>query len=174
MKTLLLLRHAKSDRDVEGLTDHDRPLNKRGKREALTVGEYLLQCDLIPDLIMTSSAKRARKTAVRVAEACGYSGEISVLPELYDASPEEYLASLHPVSDRADRVMIVGHNPCVQDLVELLAGEECRMVTCAVARIDLDVPSWHALSVQTRGSLISLWRPTRIERPPGSASESSD
>lgn len=171
MKTLLLVRHAKSSWDEEELADHDRPLNKRGKREAPMVGEYLLRCDLVPDLIMTSSAKRARKTALKLAEACGYTGEIAVLPELYDAAPEEYIASLHPVCDKVGRVMIVGHNPCLQDLVELLTGGHSPMATCAVARIDLDIPSWNSFSVQTRGELVSLWRPQRIDRPPGSASD---
>lgn len=174
MKTLLLLRHAKSSWDEEGLPDHDRPLNRRGKREAPMVGQYLQECGLVPDLILTSSAKRAHKTALKVAAACGYTGEIAVLPELYDAALEECIACMHPVSDKVDRAMLVGHNPCLQDLVGLLTGGHARMATCAVARIDLDIPSWNSLSSQTRGTLVSLWRPQRIDRRPESTTGDAD
>jgi phosphohistidine phosphatase len=174
MKTLLLLRHAKSSWDHDELPDHDRPLNKRGKREAPLVGQYLLECGLVPDYMLTSSARRARKTALKVAEACGYAGEIANLPELYDGSPEEYIACMHQVSDKIGRAMIVGHNPCLQDLVDLLTGGRTRMATCAVARIDLDIRSWSNFSVQTRGALVSVWRPQRTDRPPGSAADDSE
>ncbi|MBP7936506.1 MAG: histidine phosphatase family protein [Phycisphaerae bacterium] len=173
MKTLLLLRHAKSSWDDEELPDHDRPLNKRGKREAPMAGQYLLECGLVPDFVLSSSAKRARKTTARVTEACGYTGEVDVLSELYDAAPEDCISCLQKLADERQRVLLVGHNPCLEDLVDLLSNGRSRMATCAVARIDLDIRSWGDLSVETRGTLVSLWRPQRIDRPPWAASSDS-
>nr|NIL98123.1 hypothetical protein [Planctomycetales bacterium]NIP70269.1 hypothetical protein [Planctomycetales bacterium] len=89
MKTLLLLRHAKSSWDDSALDDHDRPLNKRGKRDAPRMGQLLVQQDLVPDCILTSTARRARKTAEAVAKACGGVVPLTEMPELYHATAEE-------------------------------------------------------------------------------------
>ena len=79
MKTLLILRHAKSSWNYTDLSDYDRPLNARGKQDAPRMGEHLREQGLIPDRILTSSAKRAKKTAIRVAKACGYTGKLKKL-----------------------------------------------------------------------------------------------
>ena len=79
MKTLLILRHAKSSWDNLNHSDYDRPLNKRGKRDAPRMGEHIRQQEIVPDLILTSSAKRARKTATKVAKACGYTRKIKTV-----------------------------------------------------------------------------------------------
>ena len=76
MKTLLILRHAKSSWNYPELSDYDRPLNKRGKRDAPRMGKFLREQKLTPDRILTSSAKRARRTASKVAKACGYGGKV--------------------------------------------------------------------------------------------------
>ena len=83
MKTLLLLRHAKSSWKHPELADHDRPLNKRGKRDAPSIGQLVSDKGLVPDLIMSSTAKRARKTARAVAKASGYKGKIELTPTFY-------------------------------------------------------------------------------------------
>ena len=85
MKTLLLMRHAKSSWDDPDVADHDRPLNKRGKKDAPRMGQWLAEQGLTPEVIVTSTAKRARKTAELVAESCGCQREPIVLPELYHA-----------------------------------------------------------------------------------------
>ena len=90
MKTLLILRHAKSDWETPDVADHDRPLNGRGKRDAPRMGRLLRDENLVPDLIISSTAKRARKTAKLVAEASGYEGEIRLAETLYLAGPEAY------------------------------------------------------------------------------------
>ena len=89
MKTLLLLRHAKSSWKDGDLDDHDRPLNKRGKRDAPRMGQLLRDQDLLPELILTSSARRCRKTAEHVIQSSGYRGETRITGELYEAGAKQ-------------------------------------------------------------------------------------
>src|SRR6266487_1946293 len=109
MKSVLVLRHAKSSWKHPDLADHDRPLNKRGKRDAALMGRLLKREDLVPDIIISSTATRARATAETVAKASGYKGEIVLNKSLYAAEPEAYLCILHDLSDKYVRVLIVGH-----------------------------------------------------------------
>src|SRR4029453_14327985 len=106
MKTLLLLRHAKSSWKDEGLDDHDRPLNKRGKRDAPRMGQLLKDENLLPDFLVVSSARRARKTAEHVIQHGGYRGETRITGELYNASQDELLALVAALPAAAKRVLI--------------------------------------------------------------------
>ena len=90
-KLLLILRHAKSSWEFSELSDHDRPLNNRGKRDTLRIGKKILEEGIVPQLIICSSAIRASSTASKVAKACGYQGEIIVENSLYDSGYIEYL-----------------------------------------------------------------------------------
>ena len=163
MKTLLILRHAKSSWGDEELSDHDRPLNKRGKRDAPRMGKLLRDTALAPDLIISSTAKRARKTAAKVAKSCRYEGVIELAGELYLAVPSAYLEVLRNVADHYERVMVVGHNPGLEDLLTLLTGERTPLPTAALAHIAVDIPSWHELSEDSRGNLLDLWRPKELD-----------
>ena len=98
MKTLLILRHAKSSWKDASLADHDRPLNKRGKRDAPRMGRLLQEQDLVPDRIISSTAKRARNTAKAVAKACNCKDKVELTSEFYHAGPGAYLAVLQNVS----------------------------------------------------------------------------
>src|SRR3954463_11797950 len=98
MKTLLLLRHAKSSWKDDSLDDHDRPLNARGKQEAPRMGQLLLEEHLLPDIILSSDAKRCRRTVEKVCEASGYRGETVLASELYLAAPATYLTWLSRLS----------------------------------------------------------------------------
>ena len=158
MKTLLILRHAKSSWKDEGLPDHDRPLNKRGKRDAPRLGRLILQQGLVPDLIVSSTAKRARSTAKRVANACGYTGEIRLTPQFYHAPAGIYIEVLTQVSDDYSRVMVVGHNPGMEELVARL-GRNCTMPTAALANVALPIDKWSALDGATEGKLLHVWYP---------------
>ena len=119
MKSLLILRHAKSSWKHPELTDHDRPLNKRGKRDAPRMGEILRSAHLMPEAITSSTAARARATAEAVAKASGYKGKIALNRSLYAAGPEAYLKVLHELSDHYKRVLVVGHNPGLEELLEM-------------------------------------------------------
>ena len=162
MKTLLVLRHAKSSWKYPELSDYDRPLNSRGKRDAPRMGKYLRQQSLIPDRILTSSAKRARKTANKVAKSCGYTGKVKKIEAFYDAVPGIYFETLQALPDKYQRVMVVGHNPTMERLVNHLTGQIERMPTAALAHIDLPIQQWAALDLYTKGTLVNLWTPKTL------------
>ena len=144
MKTVLLMRHAKSKRGPEYDTDFERPLAKRGKRDAERVGAFLIEQDLVPELILSSPARRARDTAERCAEAAGCPEAVQLEPSLYGGSEEAYLSLLWALEDTVGRVMFVGHNPDLEVVVEELGHRYARMPTCALARVDADVERWEA------------------------------
>ena len=162
MKTLLILRHAKSSWKYPELSDYDRPLNSRGKRDAPRMGKYLRQQGLIPDRILTSSAKRARKTANKVAKSCGYTGKVKKIAAFYDAVPGIYFETLQALPDKYQSVMVVGHNPTMERLVNYLTGQIERMPTAALAHIDLPIQQWEALDLYTKGTLVNLWTPKTL------------
>jgi phosphohistidine phosphatase len=159
MKTLLVLRHAKSSWNDSALDDHERPLNTRGRRDAPRMGELVRQYGLIPDVVLSSDAVRARLTAEAVAEAAGYAGEILLDPNLYLASPPDIRSLLSTVRENAQTVMIVGHNPGLEKLVEQLTGERQDLPTATLAQIGLPIDQWRDLKLSTRGMLVGLWRP---------------
>jgi phosphohistidine phosphatase len=159
MKTLLLLRHAKSSWKQPELNDHDRPLNKRGKREAPKVGQYIKDNDLLPDLILCSIARRARDTAQAVADESGYEGEIEQLADLYLSDTACYLDVLKRLPDDVNRVLVVGHNPDLDELLTLLTDVNQHMSTAALAQIDLPITCWAELNEAADGRLQKLWSP---------------
>ena len=159
MKTLLLLRHAKSSWKHPELADHDRPLNKRGKRTAPHIGALLQDEDLIPDLILCSSAVRAHTTALLVAKACAYEGEIKQTRQLYLAEPEDYVELLRQVAEKHARLLVVGHNPGLEALIESLTGEAMAMPTAALAQVELSLKRWSELDTDTDYKLVNVWRP---------------
>jgi phosphohistidine phosphatase len=159
MKTLLLLRHAKSSWKKSDMPDHERPLNKRGKKEAPKVGAYLKDNGLVPDLILTSTARRAHATADAVAEASGFEGEVELYQDLYMSDTASYLDILRCMPDNANRVLVVGHNPDVEDLITLLTELKEHMTTAALAVITLPITRWEELNEATDGRLQNLWVP---------------
>ena len=159
MKTLLILRHAKSSWKDSRLADFDRPLKKRGKRDAPRMGALLKQEDLVPDLIISSSAKRALATAEAAASACDYDSEIRATRQLYGADPDSYIDVLRTVPDGYQRVMVVGHNPGLESFIEELTGEWIRMPTAALAQVNVRVEKWSELSLESPNELIANWLP---------------
>lgn len=162
MKTLLLLRHAKSSWKDETIADHDRPLNKRGERDAPRMGALMREEGLVPDLILTSSAKRALSTAKIAAEASGFDGEIRVSRDLYAAGPESFLEALEALPGEYKTVLTVGHNPGLEELLEALTDEAQSLPTAALAQIELDIEDWGDLQEAT-GKLVNLWLPRNLK-----------
>jgi phosphohistidine phosphatase len=162
MKTLLVLRHAKSSWDGPARDDHERPLNPRGRRDAPRMGELVREYGLIPDVVISSDAVRARLTAEAMAEAAHYAGEILLDERLYMASLDDILLLLRRVRQNAETVMIVGHNPGLEELVEQLTGERQDLPTAALAQIVLPIDRWRDLSLATRGTLMGFWRPKEL------------
>jgi len=162
MKTLLIMRHAKSSNKEDDITDHERPLNKRGKLAAPRMGRLLKEEGLVPDHILTSSAKRARLTAEAVADQSGYSGEIQVSTDLYATGPGAFIRVMQFLSDDHSRVLVVGHNPGLEELLELLTNQVKTLPTAGIIQIELPIESWKDLSETTRGSMIYMWKPREL------------
>lgn len=162
MKTLLILRHAKSSWKEKNLPDHDRPLNKRGKQDAPRMGKLLQEKGLVPDLILSSSAKRALKTTKFVVEESGYDGEVEVDRDLYAFEASAYLEKLTALADHIQIVLIVGHNPGLEELVEQLTGEFVPLPTAALAQVNLPINSWIDLDEDGQGVLVNLWKPKEL------------
>jgi phosphohistidine phosphatase len=162
MKTLLVLRHAKSSWNDPALDDHERPLNKRGRRDGPRMGELVREYGLIPDIVIASDAVRAQLTAETVADAARYAGEILLDRHLYMAGPADIVSLLRTVRENAETVMIVGHNPGLEELVEQLTGQRQDLPTAALAQIVLPIDQWRDLKLSTRGTLVGLWRPKEL------------
>jgi phosphohistidine phosphatase len=153
MKRLILLRHAKSSWDDRGLDDHDRPLANRGLRDAPLMGERLARRNVDPDLLLVSSAKRTRQTAKLVGAALGHSDfELEIEPKIYLASPGELLQILKSVDDDVNELVLIGHNPGLTQLANLLLPELrlYNLPTAGVVAIDADASSWQNLDAAER------------------------
>lgn len=162
MKTLLLMRHAKSSWKESDLADHERPLNKRGQKDAPRMGSILADRELIPQRILSSTAVRARQTAEAVLETAGYQGEVTYLDRLYLAEAEEYIAVLRELPDDIERVMVIGHNPGLETLLQLLSGLIEPLPTAVIAHLALPIQQWSELTPETNADIIDIWRPKEI------------
>jgi phosphohistidine phosphatase len=163
MKTLLLLRHAKSSWKDSELDDHDRPLNKRGKRDAPRMGKLLVDENLVPDLIVSSSAKRTRRTAELVAETAAYRGETRILGDIYEANAARLLAAIQSLPDHLQRILLIAHNPGLEELLEAFTGTYRPLSTGALAWLDFPVNSWQEINRDLQADLKHLWQPRELE-----------
>ncbi|MFJ4038257.1 SixA phosphatase family protein [Microbacterium sp. NPDC090007] len=134
MIQLVLARHAKSDWADEGLDDHDRPLNDRGRRDAPAMARTVRKAGIRPETLLSSTALRARQTAEAFSRV--FDAAVQERPELYLASADRLLDAARAAG--SDEVMVVAHDPGMSALVSRLAGRDERMLTCAVA-----VFTWH-------------------------------
>lgn len=146
-RTLLLVRHAKSSWDDPDLADLARPLNRRGTRDVAAMAQRLAVRPDGPQLIVTSPAMRARRTAEAVAAALGRDPEsVIVDPRVYDATVTRLLEVIRSLDDRHARAMLVGHHPGITDTVNALTDANIeRMTTCSIAEIRLEISSWSEL-----------------------------
>ena len=126
------------------------------------MGQLVRESGLIPDLVVSSDAVRARLTAEAVVEAARYAGELLLDQRLYMASAADILALLRKMPERAETVMIVGHNPGLEELVAQLTGQRQDLPTAALAQIVLPIDRWRDLKLSTRGTLVGHWRPKEL------------
>lgn len=143
MKTLFLVRHAKSSRDDPSLPDRERPLNDRGRHDAPRAGKRLADRNVNPDLIVSSPALRALATAQMIADEIGYKCKhIVVDHRLYGSNAADLLAFVRALDKKLDRVMLFGHNPELTHLAHRLSSKIIDMPTCAVAEFRYDTKAW--------------------------------
>lgn len=161
MKTLFVMRHAKSSWDDADLSDFDRPLNKRGLEAAPLMGKLIREKAFKINSIVSSPAKRAEQTAVLVKEAAHLESEIEYNEKIYEARPPRLLEIVSEFDDRIESALLVGHNPGFENLVKILTGKTEAMPTAGLAIIDLDIRNWSETSAG-RGALRDLIRPKEI------------
>jgi phosphohistidine phosphatase len=151
------MRHAKSSWKDASLDDHDRPLAGRGRKASKAIGRYMRDHDVEPELVLCSSAKRARQTLERLGPA-GMDARIE--PELYGAGAGSLLARLREVPDEVSSVLLIGHNPGMQELAHRLAGLDDKFPTAALATFEVD--GWSRLET---AELIDYVRPRDLDAP---------
>jgi phosphohistidine phosphatase len=166
VKRLYLLRHAKSSWKDATLADHDRPLAGRGRRAATAIGRRMRAEGVEPQLVLCSTARRARETLARIEPALGR-GAVKVERQLYGAGAEDLLARLRRLPDDVESVLVIGHNPGLEELARDLAGSGsdalgAKYPTGALATLELAVESWRALD-RGGGELIGFVRPRDLE-----------
>jgi phosphohistidine phosphatase len=150
MKMLFLIRHAKSSWDGTALPDKDRPLDDRGRRDAPKTGDRLAKRDVKPDLILSSPAMRALKTAEIIAKKLDYKRKNIVVDDrLYAVAADDLLDVIQKLDDKLERVMLFGHNPELTELAHRLSSKITHMPTCAVAEFTFDVKSWSKVGKAT-------------------------
>ncbi len=158
MKTLFVLRHAKSSWTDPDMSDFDRPLNDRGNKAAVFMGELVSREGHHPYLILSSSAVRAKATAVLVKKAGKLDAEIRFEHRIYQASPQTLRQVVSDIDDAYPSALLVGHNPGIEGFIRYLTGDLEPMPTAALAVIELDTPSWTSTNADI-GKLIKVYRP---------------
>jgi phosphohistidine phosphatase len=158
MKTLYVLRHAKSSWTDRDISDFDRPLNERGLAAAPFLGEMMRTENLLPEVIYSSPAKRARETALLAKNAGRIDAPIFFDDRIYEASPQTLLAVVTAIDDRFASAMMVGHNPGTEGFIRLLTGELVPMATASLAVIDFVIAEWGQIGAGS-GKLRRVIRP---------------
>lgn len=150
-RTLVLVRHAKSSWDNIGISDFDRPLNDRGRRDAPEMARRLGQRQLRPDLLLASPARRAKKTADIFAEELGYAGKIVWLDSLYLAPAHLFYEVINSIPDRDLHIAIFAHNPGITEFAnELTTVKIDNIPTCGVFAVKVNVDSWSGFAAASK------------------------
>ena len=143
MRKLLIIRHAKSDwKTSSDTSDFERPLNERGLRDAPLMGSFLKEKQHIPDLIISSGAKRALSTAKLISKKLDYKGDVIINNEIYNASADDIKNVINTIEEKYKTVFIFGHNPGLSNLVYDLTNQWIDIKTCCVTVLDFTVKKW--------------------------------
>lgn len=163
MKNLLLMRHAKSSWKDDSLKDHERPLKKRGRKDSMRMARVIVDNNLTPDLILSSTAVRARETVEILAKELAYPGQILFSDELYMGEPQDYVNALREINEDPNTVMIVAHNPGLEAYLQIIDGEIESVPTACLGHLVLVLDAWQDISLETMGDLIGLWKPKELK-----------
>src|SRR6266480_7629924 len=158
MKTLVLLRHAKAENGSAALPDFDRALNDRGRKEARAAGTFIRKQNLALDLVLTSPAKRTRETTEFVLASADLAVEVRYEQRLYEAGPLRLLEAIAQIEDERSTVLLVGHNPGMEELLQLLTEGVEHMATGTLAKINLKAAIWSKVPGE-KGSLDWIVKP---------------
>ncbi len=161
-RVLILMRHAKSDWGDESLPDHERPLNRRGKRDAPRMAAWLAGIDMVPDMILSSSSERTRETVTLMTEQWSTEPTTLFSQSLYLATPETIISTIRSDACDAIKLMVVAHNPGITHLVSSLAAEFVEMPTAAIAIFKISACDWSTLQTNTPMSLLQSMRPKAL------------
>jgi len=161
---LILMRHAKSDWGNASLSDHHRPLNARGKRDAPRMADWLSETGVVPDVILSSTSERTRETVDLMTSRWGREPKVAFDQSLYLSSPDTILSAISAMGGDAESLMVVAHNPGISYLVSALSGESIDMPTAAIAifktsRIDAD---WAEIVSDPEFQLVHFMRPKAL------------
>ncbi len=158
----MILRHAKAARE-DADSDKERELTGKGRKAAERMGELAREKDLIPDLVLCSTATRARETFTLFARGANYDGRVEFLDELYLAPAVVYVEAVQRLGGSAQKVMVIGHNPGLEALLDALTGSAEPLATAALAVCELPVEDWGALDGKVQGALKGLFRAKEID-----------
>src|ERR1044072_6031642 len=161
MLTLYLLRHAKSSWGDESKPDFERPLASRGRKAAALIGEFIQEKGIDFDLVLVSTAVRTRETIELIKETAKFRGEVRYDERIYEATVSQLLEVIAQVDSDRESVLLVGHNPGIEELLTLLTGEQQRVTTANFAKIKLKTTKGSA-NPHGRGTLEWLVRPKEI------------
>jgi phosphohistidine phosphatase len=159
MKSLLLLRHAKSSWKDPNLADHERPLKGRGRRAAALIGRFMASNNLQPDLVLSSTAVRARETLEIVLDSAQFTVEVGYDDRLYLADSATLMDVVAQLDSGKQEVLLVGHNPSMEEFLFRLTGIRESMPTAALAHILLETEKWGEVSAK------NSWRLERLVKP---------
>ena len=163
MKTLLLMRHAKSSWKDDSLEDHERPLKKRGRKDAKRIAKLIKAKNLTPDLILSSSAERAKETVEIVVDVLDYKKKVVFLDELYMGEPSDFIEALQSLNNEYETVMIVGHNPGLEAYLQIIDGDIEAVPTAGLGYLVMVIDDWAEISLESVGDLVGFWKPKELE-----------
>jgi phosphohistidine phosphatase len=148
LKRLILIRHAKSDWS-SNISDFERTLNEKGLRDAQKMGQFLKLNEIIPDLIISSGAKRAFSTAELISQSLTHNDKIVVKNEIYNAASDVIKNVVNKIEESYNTVFLVAHNPGLSNLIDNLSGQYIDLQTCCVAILEISVENWNQIIKDT-------------------------
>lgn len=161
MKTIFLLRHAKSSWKDATLQDFDRPLNSRGRKAAESIATLMIKHKVAPELALSSPAVRARETIEIVMKTARLRSELRYDQRIYEAGPLRLLEVISEIEEDKSKVLLVGHNPGFEELLQLLTGRVEQMATATLAKIDLEAAKW-AKAVERAATVDWVLKPKQL------------
>ena len=162
MKTLLLMRHAKSSWKDDNLSDIERPLKKRGKKDTKLIAKVIKKNNLIPDVIISSPAVRTTETVKVLKKELDFDGKEIIAENLYMGEPQDFIDALKEINNKHNTVLVVAHNPGLEAYLQILGGEIEAVPTGGLGYLVLVLEDWKDISLDTMGDLVGFWKPKEL------------